>query len=177
MKRAAAFLVVLLTLAAVSCNRPQAGSTVVLVVRHAEKASDADDSPLSDAGTQRAQALAGVAADAGVSAIYTTQFKRNQDTARTLSERTGVALTPVPVNLSNPGDYGKSLAKEILEKHAGQTVLVVGHANTVPLIVEGLTGKPVEGGDAQYQDLFVVIIPPSGPARVIKTRYGQPSGG
>src|ERR1051326_29104 len=92
MKRAAAFLVVLLTLAAVSCNRPQAGSTVVLVVRHAEKASDADDSPLSDAGTQRAQALAGVAADAGVSAIYTTQFKRNQDTARTLSERDTRAL-------------------------------------------------------------------------------------
>jgi broad specificity phosphatase PhoE len=177
MKRAAAFLVVLLAFAAASCNGTQPGSTVILIVRHAEKASDADDSPLSDAGTQRAQALAGLAADAGVSAIYTTQFKRNQETAKPLSDRTGVALTQMPVNLSNPGDYGKILARDILEKHAGQTVLVVGHANTVPLIVEGLTGKSGEAGDAAYQDIFVVIIPPSGPARMIKTRYGQPSGG
>src|SRR5947209_4893310 len=131
MRKCATLLAVLLALAAASCDRAQPGSTVILVVRHAEKASDAEDSPLADAGTQRAQALAAAAADAGVAAIYTTQFRRNHDTAAPLSQKTGVAVTEVPVNLSNPGDYGKALAKDILEKHAGQTVVVVGHANTL----------------------------------------------
>lgn len=179
MRKTATLLAVLVALAAAvaSCERQPKGSTVVLVVRHAEKASDAEDSPLADAGTQRAQALADAAADAGVAAIYTTQFRRSHETAAPLSQKAGVAVTEAPVNLSNPGDYGRALAREILEKHAGQTVLVVAHANTVPLIIEGLSGRAGVGEGSEYQDLFVVTIPPNGPARVLKARYGAPSGG
>lgn len=87
MNRVATFLLILLVLVVASCGRQQApqGSTVVLVVRHADKASDAEDSPLSDAGLLRAQALASVAAGANVGAIYITQFKRNHDTAQPLA--------------------------------------------------------------------------------------------
>src|ERR1043165_3577701 len=116
MKRGARVLVYfLLAFAAASCARAPQGSTVVIVVRHAEKASDAEDSPLNDAGVQRAQALANVAGDAGVSAVYTTQFRRSHDTARPLAESTGAAVTEMPVNLQSPGDYGQRLARDILE--------------------------------------------------------------
>jgi broad specificity phosphatase PhoE len=171
------FPVLLLTLGTTSCGRPQQGSTVVLIVRHAEKASDAEDSPLTEAGVQRAQALAGVAADAGVSAIYTTQFKRNRDTARPLAERTGVAVKEVPVDLQNPGDYGEKLAGDIIEKHRGETVAVIGHGNTIASIVEGLTGRAQQLGDIQYGDLLIVTVPPSGPARLIKAQYGAGTAG
>jgi broad specificity phosphatase PhoE len=173
MKRAFAVIVALLAFAVVSCNRaPQAGSTVVLIVRHAEKASEADDSPLTDVGAQRAQELARVAADAGVSAIYTTQFVRNRETARPLAERLGIAVTEVPVNLQAPGDYGKTLARQIVEQHPGQTVLVVGHSNTIASIIEGLTGRSPQTSGVEYQDLFIVTLPPSGPPHVIKAQYG-----
>ena len=163
MRRVAAFLLIILALGVASCNRPQPqGSTVVLVVRHADKASDAEDSPLNEAGTRRAQTLAAVAAGANVEAIYTTQFKRNHDTAQPLAEKTGVAVTEVPVNLQSPGDYGQRLARDILEKHRGQTVLVVGHGNTVASIVEALTGRPQQLGDIQYGDLLIVTVPPTG---------------
>jgi broad specificity phosphatase PhoE len=178
MNRVAAFLILLFALVVASCGRQQQGSTVVLVVRHAEKASDAEDSPLSGAGMQRAQAIAAVAADAGVNAIYTTQFKRNHDTSRPLAEHTGVAVTEVPVNLQNPGDYGQRLARDIMERHRGQTVLVVGHGNTVASIVEGLTGRPAQLGDVQYGDLLIVTAPPSGQAGLVRAQYGAgPSGG
>jgi broad specificity phosphatase PhoE len=180
MKRVATFLLILLALGVASCGRqPPQGSTVVLVVRHADKASDAEDSPLSDAGLQRAHALAAVAAGANVGAIYTTQFKRNHDTAQPLAEKMGVAVTEVPVNLQNPGDYGQRLARDILEKHRGQTALVVGHGNTVASIVEGLTGRPQQLGDVQYGDLLIVTVPPSGQAGLIRAQYGagSPGGG
>jgi broad specificity phosphatase PhoE len=177
MKRVLTVLLLLLALGFVSCGSRQQGSTVVLVVRHAEKATDADDSPLSDAGTQRAQALASVASDAGVSAIYTTQFKRNHDTAQPLAQRLGIAVTEMPVNLQNPGDYGQRLARDILDKHKGQTVVVVGHGNTVASIVEGLMGRAPQLGDVQYGDLLIVTVPPSGQAGLIRAQYGAVAAG
>lgn len=171
MKRAGIFIILLLAFAALSCSRPQTGSTIVLIVRHAEKASDADDSPLTEAGMKRAQALVRVAEDAGVSAIYSTQFKRNRDTVQPLSERLKVSVTEMPVNLQSPGDYGKRLANDIREKHSGQVVLVVGHANTIASIVEGLTGRAASFEAVEYQDLFVVTLNPSGAASVIKAQY------
>ncbi|MGI9105378.1 MAG: histidine phosphatase family protein [Pyrinomonadaceae bacterium] len=169
-------LVFLFAFNALSCNRPQVGSTTVLLVRHAEKASEAEDSPLNEAGIERAQALVRVTEQAGISAIYTSQFKRNRDTAKPPSDRLGVAVTEAPVNLAAPGDSGKTLAGSILEKHAGQVVLVVGHGNTIASIIEGLTGRTFSIGEIGYPDLFIVTIPPSGSANVIKAQYGLKAG-
>lgn len=180
MKSVLTALLLILSLGLASCSRQQQGrqgSTVVIVVRHAEKATEADDSPLNAAGEQRAQALAALAADAGVSAIYTTQFRRNHDTAQPLAQRTGVAVTEVPVNLQNPGDYGQRLARDILEKHRGQTVVVVGHGNTVASIVAGLLGRAPQLGDVQYGDLLIVTVPPSSQAGLIRAQYGAAAAG
>lgn len=177
MKRAVTLLILLLLATSlVACSRTQTGSTTVLLVRHAEKASDADDSPLTETGTERARALLQVAGDAGVSAIYSTQFKRNRDTVQPLAERLKLAVTEMPVNLQSPGDYGKRLAKEILEKHPGQTILVVGHSNTIGSILEGLSGRAVPMDGVEYQDLFIVTIHPDGAAGIIKAQYGVKAG-
>lgn len=178
MKAAARVLFVLAALGLAACGGAAGKpTTTVLLVRHAEKASDAEDSPLTEAGARRAQELVRVAAGAGVSAIYSSQFRRNRDTARPLSERSGVGVTEAPVNLSDPGDYGKALARDILERHAGGTVLVVGHANTLGATVEALTGRPAQIEGVEYHDLFVVTVPPSGAAGLIKAQYGPRPGG
>lgn len=176
MRRFVAVLLLALAFGAGACRKPPVGSTVVLIVRHAEKASDAEDSPLSQAGAQRAQALVSAASGAGVSAIYTTQFRRSHETSQPLAERAGVSVTEMPVNLQNPGDYGQRLARDILEKHRGKTVLVVGHANTVAAIAEALAARPLDVGEAQYDDLLIVNVPPAGSARVIRAQYGAAGG-
>ncbi|HEX8474487.1 MAG TPA: phosphoglycerate mutase family protein [Pyrinomonadaceae bacterium] len=172
MKATPKILVILLALGLAACTRPQPGTTTVLLVRHGEKASEAEDSPLTEAGQQRAQALVRVAEDAGVSAVYSSQFKRNLDTARPLSEHLGIAVTQIPVNPSSLSDYGKSLAVDILGKHRGQTVVVVGHSNTLAATVESLIGRPARIDSVEYHDLFVVSVPPTGTATVIKAEYG-----
>lgn len=174
MRRVLTIFTALLALALVSCNRAQPGPTVVIIVRHAEKASDADDSPLTDAGTERARSLIPMAENARLSAIYTSQFRRNHDTAQPLAERAGIGVTELPVDLQNPGDYGQRLARDILEKHAGQTVLVVSHSNTVPLIVDALVGRAGLVGNVEYHDLFIVTVPPAGQASLLKAKYGPP---
>ena len=171
MRTVAYVLLLLAAFGAASCSRAPEGATTVIVVRHAEKASDADDSPLTEAGSQRAQALARVAEGAGVRAIYSSQFKRNLDTAAPVAQRFGLTVTQMPVNLQNPGDYGQALARDILEKHTGRTVVVVGHANTVGATVEALARRPAQLGDIQYTDLFVVVVPGEGDAKLIRAQY------
>ena len=183
MKRATAILALMLTFGLSACNSSHSnpashpGSTTILIVRHAEKASDAEDSPLTETGILRAQALVRAAEDAGVSAIYSSQFRRSIDTARPLSDRIGVAITEVPVNLASPGDYGELLAKQIIEKYRGQTIVVVGHSNTIASIIEGLARREAPVDNIEYSDMFIVTVQPSGGAGIIKTQYGLKYGG
>jgi hypothetical protein len=62
-------------------------------------------------------------------------------------------------------------------RHRGQGVAVVGHGNTIAVIVEGLMGRAVTLGDVQYADLLVVTVSPEGPAKLIRAQYGAASAG
>src|SRR5262245_7501052 len=84
----------LAALVAAGIARADDPPTVVLVVRHAEKASPtAPDPSLSTAGRARARALAHVAGAASVDAIYVTQFKRTKETAAPLASE--LRLVPI----------------------------------------------------------------------------------
>jgi len=51
-------------------------------------------------------------------------------------------------------------------------VLVVGHSNTVPEIVKALSGITVPAiTDAEYDHIFVVVIPATGSPRLIRLRF------
>ncbi len=172
----AMFILSLLALTQPACrDAGDACPTVVYLVRHAEKATSADNNPpLSEAGVRRAEALARTLGDAGVMAIYTTQFKRTTDTAAPLSARSGIAVTQLEVNHDNPQAYVEQLARDIAAKHGGKTVLVVSHSNTLPLIVERLSGKPVTAiRDDEYANLFVVTLPAQGAAATVRAQYGE----
>lgn len=161
----------------VACGQPAAGPTVVYVVRHAEKAADAQDPPLTPAGVLRAEALTRTLEGAGISAIYSSATRRTEDTARPLAERLGLPISHGTASLDDPASYAKALAGEVLAKHRGQTVLIVNHSNTIPVIVETLGGKPVAPlTDFEYATLFIVTVPASGPATVVRAQYGQPDG-
>jgi len=160
--------------AAAAARAQGAPPTVVIVVRHAEKAAvEGSDPPLSEAGAKRAQRLAGVAEDAGVEAIYTTQFKRTRDTAQPAADRLKVPVTAVEVTRENINSHPASLAKEILSKHKGKSVLVVGHSNTTTMIVEALSGRKVPALDdaTDFDALFVVVLPDAGAPRLVKGKY------
>lgn len=137
----------------------------VIVVRHGEKADDSKDPALSIAGEARAQRLADMLASSGVKAIYTTQFRRTQLLAQPLANRTGIVPTVVPAA------DGAALIRQILAHRAGDTVLVVGHSNTVPAIVKALGVKQeVRVAEDEFDGLFIVV-PRGEQTSVLKMKY------
>lgn len=153
-------------------SAPAVETTTVILVRHAEKTAPTTDPPLSEAGRARAEALAHALADAGVDAIYTTPYRRTQQTAEPLAERLGITPRVAGVDPS----YGEPLARRLREEHAGETVLAISHSNTVPELIAALgIESPPEIADPQYDHLFIVTLRGDAAPELLHLRYGAPT--
>jgi broad specificity phosphatase PhoE len=146
---------------------------VVVIVRHAEKsAAPAGDVTLNEAGQARAEELAIALAEAKIDTIVVTQFRRTRDTAAPTSRE--VNVTPVVI------EAGTDTARHVREvaaavRRGGQSVLVVGHSNTVPAIITALGGPPMQDlCDTEYANLFTLSLVPGQPARLVHGFYGAP---
>ena len=147
--------------------------TVVVVVRHAEKATDDPKDPsLSEAGQARAQRLAEALKGLPLQHAVSTQYKRTHDTAAPAAKANGIEVHAKPIDASNEATYARDLAAHIRQDHAGQNLLLVGHSNTVPELVEALTGtKPAPIADDEFDRVYVVTLPQDGPARFVVLKY------
>lgn len=143
-------------------------TTVVYLVRHAERAEDGtNDPPISEAGAARARLLADLLADAGVDRVHATPYKRTQATAAPLAERLGLTVETYD-GADLPGLAGR------LRTEGGRH-LVVGHSNTTPAAVAALGGEPGEPmAESEYDRLYVVVLTPGGATTVV-LRFGAPS--
>ena len=150
------------------------GTTTVIVVRHAEKAAEpAADPPLTAAGEARAEALSAYVRGLPVAAIVSTAFVRTRTTAAPLATRLGLALEIVDARARG---HAQAVADGILAHHRGQTVVVVGHSNTVPDIVAALGApRPANICDGEYDNLYVVRVLGGRDATVERRTYGAPS--
>jgi probable phosphoglycerate mutase len=150
------------------------GERAVFVVRHAEKASEANDVsvPLSKAGTARAKRLAAILRDAGITAVYSTDTVRTRKTAEPLAT---LARTDVRIYEATAAD-GKvnvqPLAERLRREHARDVVLVVGHSNTIgPLLTALGCTEDVSIAGNEYDNLFVVVARGSGSPVLLRLRY------
>jgi broad specificity phosphatase PhoE len=157
--------------AAVTATSPDA--TVVVVVRHAEKATDDPRDPtLSEAGQARARALAQRLDATGLDAAYATQYRRTQLTAAPAAAKAGIDVAVRPVDAGNAATYGPDLARDLRALPPGSTALVVGHSNTVPGIVEAISGQPApEMPETEYDRYTVIVLDADGKARVFVSTY------
>jgi phosphohistidine phosphatase SixA len=151
----------------------------VFLIRHAEREDEPrQDPPLSKDGVARSQALARLLSTAGVKAIFTSQYTRTKQTAEPLATKLGVSVTPFTLKLSpsNPRQIAEESTAEVTNKileHAGQSVLVVGHSNSIPDVIKMLGGDIVPTVDERkFDDLFIVTVYAKGKAKVVQLKYG-----
>lgn len=141
--------------------------TTFILVRHAEKVQDGSKDPeLSAEGQARALRLATLLQHTVIHAIYSTPFKRTQNTVAPLATSKGVNVNP----------YEGAKPEEIdrmLKQHPGGTVLLVGHSNTIPAVANYLTGqnsiKNFE--DAEYGHVLIVTLVEKGKANLTWLTY------
>jgi len=150
-------------------------TTTVIFVRHAEKMAEPSDDPgLSEAGLQRAAELARQLVDAdvvaGVDAIYSTSYRRTEETARPVADALSLPIT------SYDASNTETIMDEIVKKHKGKIILVVGHSNTIPALIGnmGASKKVPEIKEDEYDNIYIVSIPWFGKTKTIRLRYGMP---
>jgi len=136
MIRLAAALVLTLGLAL-----PSLAQEVVLV-RHAEKSTEADPGLTPD-GQARAQALAALLRATPPAMILTSPARRTRDTAAPTAAALGITPDVVPIPPGNMPTHIRLTAEKLATLKPGQVALVVGHSNTVPAVIKALGGPPV----------------------------------
>jgi broad specificity phosphatase PhoE len=148
-------------------------ATTVVLVRHTEKAAiPPDDPPLSPEGVVRAKSLAHVLKDTGIDVIIATQFQRTAATVAPAAAQAGI--TPIIMPAMNI----QAFVDSINSAYEGKEILIAGHSNTIPAIIEALgISTPPTITENDYDDLFVVQIRHHffRPAKLTHLSYGNPS--
>ena len=135
-----------LLLLSVSCT------TKYYVVRHAEKLNTSPNTPLSAAGMQRAQVLKDSLLPLRIDSIFATTFLRTQQTAQPLATALNKQLS-----IYSPSATDSLITH--LKKLGGKNILIVGHSNTVPQIVQQLSGQSISPiTETDFDNLYIVEI-------------------
>jgi len=152
-------------------------TTTVIFVRHAEKAAEpAGDPGLSEAGKHRAAELARQLVDSdvvpglGVDAVFSTPFRRTEETAKPVADALGLTI-----NAYDAADT-ELFIEELVKEYKGKIILVVGHSNTVPEMIGnmGASKKVPPIAENEYDNIYLVSIPWFGKTKTIRLRYGEP---
>jgi broad specificity phosphatase PhoE len=138
----------------------------VYLVRHAERVDDARDSLLSAEGRARAAHLAEMLRDAGITAIFVSEYRRTAETAAPLAARLGITAVKVPAD-----QLGVLLAR-VRAAGPKARILIAGHSDTVPALLKALgCTQQVTIAKAEYDNLFIVIPGDKVAPRLLRLRY------
>jgi len=129
-------------------------TTVIYFIRHAEKdrSNPNDRNPsLTQDGLGRAIKWADVFKNEQLDAVYSTDYNRTKQTAAPAAAKNGVEVT-----IYDPRSFNSIALKE----YKGKTILVVGHSNTTPAMVNTLLGykKYKQIDDTNNGNLYTVTI-------------------
>lgn len=144
------------------------GVKTIIVVRHAEAEHQPGGDPsLTSEGRARALDLARVLTDTELSRVYITHFQRNRQTVAQLPRGAGDKATVI--------DEVQATVAALRAEPWGATALVVGHSNTVPDLIRGLTGTALPKTEPIIFDrMWVVTLARDGTTSLLRLHYGAP---
>ncbi len=144
-------------------------ATTFILVRHAETTGIGSNPNLSTEGETRAIELARILDNVPLEAVFSTNFNRTMQTAEpTATDKSLIVENYDPFDLD-------PFIDAILVNHKEGVVLVVGHSNTTPSLLNILVGANIYSDlpESEYDNLFVVTVFEKGRANVIHMKYGE----
>lgn len=149
-----------------------ATKTVVLV-RHAEKMINQKDPSLTEMGQVRAGQLVTTLARTELTLAISTQFARTKETLAPIADAKKIPLLVIAATKDIKQHVQQIVAKV---KQQDGNIIIAGHSNTIPLIIEALRGPKIPMlSENEYDKLFILSIPQSGAVSLLQTHYGASS--
>lgn len=142
--------------------------TTFILVRHSEKADDGTrNPPLNEDGKVRSANLAEMLSNQEIDALYSTPFKRTQETLQPLAD-----MKDLEVMSYDPYAKGEWLAT-LIEKHAGETVVVSGHSNTIPILANALLGSDTlsQFDESDYTNFIIIVASEVGDGKLVRLKF------
>lgn len=164
--RVSLFLFLFLSFSQVRDAQAQDFTTFILL-RHAEVVDSEDSDPvLNEQGKSRAEQLAIYLEYTNLSAIYSTPYRRTRSTVQPLAESKGLAIIEYE-------PFAGDLLDEMLAKHRGGIILISGHSNTTPELVNKLLGNDTmdQLSESDYDNLFIVTVTEIGKGKLVHLTY------
>lgn len=132
--------------------------TTIILIRHAEKDTSAAgstmmqaDPPLSAKGMQRAGKLVETLKSYTIDSVFSTNFNRTRSTVQPIASKSGIGI-------KNYDPKDQAAFATLLKAMQGKTILVVGHSNTIPSLVNLLIGtaKYANLADNEYDKIWIL---------------------
>lgn len=143
--------------------------TTFILVRHAEDEDVGPDPDLTMLGLERTEVLQNTLANVPLNAVFSTNFNRTMQTAGPVAADQSLAIENYnPFNLN-------SFVDQVLEQHWSEAVLVVGHSDTTPNLLNLLTGTSTYSHlpEFEFNNLYIVSVIEKGRAEVVHLKYGD----
>jgi 2,3-bisphosphoglycerate-dependent phosphoglycerate mutase len=159
MKKILVIILLSFLLPGIPAVQAQSKTTTIIVLRHAEKDTSKSGSQmmqadpfLSETGKARAQNLVTTLKEFAPSAVYSTNYNRTKYTVTPLADKLGLEI-----QLYDPAKQQALVDK--IKGLEGQTIVVVGHSNTAPRLVNLLASTTYSDlQDSVYDQLYIVKI-------------------
>jgi broad specificity phosphatase PhoE len=130
-------------------------TSVYYFIRHAEK--DRSDSTnknpsLTIQGLERAKKWALFFKDKNIAAVYSTNYKRTQQTALPIAKEQNLEIISYTAK--------ELISEKFIANNKGKNIVIVGHSNTTPELVNNLLGekKYEDIADSENNNVFIVTL-------------------
>lgn len=145
--------------------------TTIYLVRHAEKSKkNPRDPDLTKAGKDRAQALKKLLKKEKFAAVYSTKTKRTMQTGQPVADANKLTI-------ENYDYRDMKFLSKLFDKHPGKNVLLVGHSNTIPALLNHLIEEDryKDLDEKMYDNLVKVRVGIRGQLTIKHIKYGRTS--
>ncbi len=163
MRCSVVLLLALLSLAVAPLHGQENKPVTIILLRHAEKDTAKKDPPLTEKGRQRAERLKATLAAWKPDLLYSTATTRTMQTITPLGRFYGKQIQTYSA-------AEQSTFAQALKQQTGKTIVVVGHSNTIPQLVNLLTGKDTytDLPDNEFGRIFIVTVTNENTSVVVK---------
>lgn len=144
-------------------------ATTFILVRHADIEPFGSNPNLNTAGIERTEILRRALEFTPLTAVFSTNLNRTMQTAQPIADDHSLSVGNYNPFVLDP------LVDGVLEEHLAKVVLVVGHGNTTPSLLNLLIGEDVfpELPEFEHDNLYVVTVFEKGRAEVVHLKYGE----